>query len=81
MAGVPGHDTQPTAGATGLEQQLGQASQQLASYFPVWLLLCCGVAFLRPALLSGITSAWISAGLALTMLSMGLTLSTEACLR
>ena len=47
---------------SGLEAQLGCLCSDLAGYFPLWLLLCCGWAYWQPATLSGFTGPWISAG-------------------
>ena len=65
------------AGISSTEQQLGKLCQQAANYFPLWLVLGCGLALWKPAALDIVSRDHISAGLAVTMLAMGMTLSTE----
>ena len=59
------------------EQRLGSLCSKIANYFPLWLILGCGLALWRPSALQCISRSHISAGLAITMLAMGMTLSTE----
>ena len=56
---------------------MGRLCSQIANYFPLWLVLGCGVALWKPAALNFMSRDHVSAGLAVTMLAMGMTLSTE----
>lgn len=50
---------------------------KLSNLFPVWLLLFCFVAFLKPELIVWFTGDLITLGLGIIMLSMGLTLNVN----
>lgn len=49
----------------------------LANAFPVWVLVACGLALVRPELFTWFRGNAIVVGLAVIMLGMGLTLSIE----
>ncbi len=48
-----------------------------ANAFPLWVLAACGLAFLWPATFDWFKGPWITCGLALIMLGMGLTLTLD----
>jgi len=49
----------------------------LANLFPVWVLLACGLALLRPGLFLWFSGPWIVWGLGVVMLAMGITLGVD----
>ena len=52
----------------------------LANYFPVWVAIACVAAVLHPPSFLWFKKDYVTAGLALTMLAMGTTLSLEVSL-
>ena len=54
-----------------------QISAFLTSYFPVWVAIACIAAVIHPPTFLWFRKDYVTAGLALTMLAMGTTLSLE----
>lgn len=68
-----GSPSEPPATPTGF----AKASAFLTSYFPVWVAVACTAAVMHPPLFLWFKKDFVTAGLALTMLAMGTTLSLE----
>ncbi|KAK9824692.1 hypothetical protein WJX72_012444 [[Myrmecia] bisecta] len=68
---------EPTAGLSTLEQQASKLSAILTTFFPLWLLAGTGTALAYPPSFIWFHKDLITAALALTMLSMGTTLTME----
>lgn len=70
------------AGATqqgpSLEKRLGKLATGAANLFPLWLVIGATSALTHPPSLAWFKRDYITKGLALTMLSMGTTLTVEA---
>ena len=68
-----GSPSEPPAPPTGF----AKASAFLTSYFPIWVAVACTAAVVHPPLFLWFKKDYVTAGLALTMLAMGTTLSLE----
>jgi BASS family bile acid:Na+ symporter len=49
-------------------------AQGITNLFPLWVVLAAGAALVKPELFAWVQQSWITWGLALTMLGMGLTM-------
>jgi len=49
----------------------------MTNAFPLWVLVCCGLALIEPAWFTWFSGSWIVGGLAVIMLGMGVTLTIE----
>lgn len=65
----------PAAGS--FEAKLGTLAKVAANYFPLWLIIACSLGLIHPPALLWFRRDLVTAGLALTMMSMGTTLSVE----
>lgn len=61
----------------GLEERLGGWAKQIANLFPLWLTIVGALSVVQPASMSWFRSTQITAGLALTMGTMGTTLTVD----
>ena len=72
--------SQPPAAAVPPPEAKSDSAElaaSLANYFPVWVALACIAAVLYPPSFLWFRKDYVTAGLALTMLAMGTTLSLE----
>ena len=60
-----------------LEDQAGDLALGIANLFPLWLALVAGAVLARPQLMTWFHREWLTHGLSVTMLSMGMTLTLE----
>lgn len=63
--------------ASGSSAEFAKVSAFLTSYFPVWVAIACIAAVVHPPSFLWFKKDFVTAGLALTMLAMGTTLSLE----
>lgn len=71
----PATGMSPAAGS--FEAKLGTLAKVAANYFPLWLIIACSLGLIHPPALLWFRRDLVTAGLALTMMSMGTTLSVE----
>ncbi len=74
-----GGDPRHLTHGNSLEERASQLSDILTRFFPLWLLIGCGTALTYPPTFLWFQKDLITAALALTMLSMGTTLTVEVC--
>ena len=64
-------------GSSSAEQSLRSVSATVANLFPLWLIIAAAFSLWRPGLFLWFQKDYVTAGLALTMLSMGTSLTLE----
>ena len=55
-------------------------TSKFVNLFPVWTVLAAGLALYQPSLFSWLTTEYFTAGLAMLMVSMGITLTPKVSL-
>ena len=76
--GTPSSSSSSTSSAVSpLEHSLGDFAQTITNLFPVWVVLAGGLALVQPSLFTWFKMSYITSGLALTMLGMGLTMKVR----
>ncbi len=72
-----GSDGLSEASPEGLEANLGKAAASLANWFPFWVAAGCLLSLWHPPVALWFRKDYVTAGLAVTMLAMGTTITLQ----